>query len=267
MVEVSRWWRHPLVDVLQFLVLVGALGALIASGASGMGYQWKWDQVPRYLVKVIDGQWIAGPLLRGLGVTLDISWKAGILSVLFGTTVVALRLSRSRCGPALAWVYVEFIRNTPLLVQVLVFYFIVAAVLGIERLAAGILCLAFYEAAFVAEIIRGGLAAVPRGQREAGLSLGLSPVRVLQKVTLPQALPIMLPPLTGVLVNLVKHSAIVSVIAVFDLTTEARTIVADTFMAFEIWLVTAGLYLVITVSLSLLVGWLERRMVLRRKGR
>lgn len=267
MTRVSRWWRHPLADVLQFLVLVVALGALIASGASGMGYQWKWDQVPRYLVKVIDGQWIAGPLLRGLGVTLDISWKAGILSVLFGTVVVALRLSRSRSGPALAWLYVEVIRNTPLLVQVLVFYFIVAAVLGIERLAAGILCLALYEAAFVAEIIRGGLAAVPRGQREAGLSLGLSPFRVLQKVTLPQALPIMLPPLTGVLVNLVKHSAIVSVIAVFDLTTEARTIVADTFMAFEIWLVTAGLYLLITVTLSLLVAWLERRMAQQRVSR
>jgi len=148
-----------------------------------------------------------------------------------------------------------------------VFYFIVAAVLGIERLAAGILCLALYEAAFVAEIIRGGLAAVPRGQREAGLSLGLSPARVLLKVTLPQALPIMLPPLTGVLVNLVKHSAIVSVIAVFDLTTEARTIVADTFMAFEIWLVTAGLYLLITVSLSLLVTWLERRMAQQRVSR
>ena len=70
----------------------------------------------------------------------------------------------------------------------------------------------------------------------------------------------MLPPLAGVLVNLVKHSAIVSVIAVFDLTTEARTIVADTFMAFEIWLVTALLYLVLTVSLSLLVAALKRRM-------
>ncbi|MFN5510687.1 MAG: amino acid ABC transporter permease [Burkholderiales bacterium] len=255
----SRWWRHPLFDVIQFLVLVAALGALIGTGASGMGYQWKWDQVPRYLVKVVDGEWIAGPLLRGLGVTLDISWKAGVLAVLFGTGVVALRLSRSRTGPALAWMYIELIRNTPLLVQVLVFYFIVAAVLGIERLAAGVLCLALYEAAFVAEILRGGLAAVPRGQREAGLSLGLSSFRVLHKVILPQALPIMLPPLTGVLVNLVKHSAIVSVIAVFDLTTQARTIVADTFMAFEIWLVTAGLYLVITVSLSLLVAWLERR--------
>ena len=76
---------------------------------------------------------------------------------------------------------------------------------------------------------------------------------------LPQAIPLMLPPLAGVLVNLVKHSAIVSVIAVFDLTTQARTMVSDTFMAFEIWLTAAAMYLVVTIALSLAVRWLERR--------
>jgi polar amino acid transport system permease protein len=70
---------------------------------------------------------------------------------------------------------------------------------------------------------------------------------------------LMLPPLGGVLVNLVKHSAVVSVIAVFDLTTQARTVVSDTFMAFEIWLTAAGIYLLVTITLSLGVGWLERR--------
>jgi polar amino acid transport system permease protein len=77
-------------------------------------------------------------------------------------------------------------------------------------------------------------------------------------VILPQAIPLMLPPLAGVLVNLVKHSAIVSVIAVFDLTTQARTMVSDTFMAFEIWLTAAAMYLVVTITLSLAVRWLER---------
>jgi polar amino acid transport system permease protein len=119
--------------------------------------------------------------------------------------------------------------------------------------------LAIYEGAFAAEIIRGGIIAVKRGQWEAGRALGLKPFDLYRDVVLPQAMPLMLPPLAGVLVNLVKHSAIVSVIAVFDLTTEGRTIVADTFMAFEIWLTVAGLYLVITLSLSLLVLGLERR--------
>jgi polar amino acid transport system permease protein len=122
-----------------------------------------------------------------------------------------------------------------------------------------VLCLAFYEGAFAAEIIRGSIIAVRRGQWEAARSLGLRPFDIYRDVILPQAVPLMLPPLAGVLVNLVKHSAIVSVIAVFDLTTEGRTIVADTFMAFEIWLTVAGLYLLITLSLSLLVLGLERR--------
>ena len=98
-----------------------------------------------------------------------------------------------------------------------------------------------------------------KGQREAGLSLGLSSLDLYRDIILPQAVPLMLPPLGGVLVNLVKHSAIVSVIAVYDLTTQARTIISDTFMAFEIWLATAALYLMVTVTLSLFVAWLERR--------
>jgi polar amino acid transport system permease protein len=121
------------------------------------------------------------------------------------------------------------------------------------------LCLAFYEGAFTAEIIRGAIVAVRKGQREASQSLGFPTVDMYRDIILPQAVPLMLPPLGGIVVNLVKHSAIVSVIAVFDLTTQARTVVSDTFMAFEIWLTTAALYLVMTIALSLVVAWLERR--------
>lgn len=254
------WYRRPEVEFLQFVCLAVVLLVVIFTGARDMGYQWKWDQVPRYLLRSVDGELIVGPLLRGLLVTLDLCWQAGLLALLLGSITALLRSSKSRIGPVLARAYVELIRNTPLLVQVLVFYFIVAAVLDISRTAAGVWSLALYEGAFVAEIFRAGLQSVPRGQREAGLGLGMSRFQVLRDVVLPQALPPMLPPLAGVLVNLVKHSAIVSVIAVFDLTTEARTIVADTFMAFEIWLVTAGLYLVITIGLSVIVGMLERRL-------
>ena len=87
----------------------------------------------------------------------------------------------------------------------------------------------------------------------------LTPNNLYRDIILPQAVPLMLPPLGGVLVNLVKHSAIVSVIAVYDLTTQARTVISDTFMAFEIWLTTAAMYLVITITLSLFVNWLENR--------
>jgi polar amino acid transport system permease protein len=251
--------RARLIDIASFVVFVAALGWLILRGAQSMGYNWQWFRVPRYLWRVIDGQLIWGPLTKGLLVTLQISAIAMVLSLVIGLAVALLRLSPSRVGRGIARVYLEIIRNTPLLVQVLIFYFIIAHILGIPRFWAGVLCLAVYEGAFAAEIIRGGIVAVHRGQWEAARALGLGPFDVYRDVVLPQAVPLMLPPLAGVLVNLVKHSAIVSVIAVFDLTTEGRTIVADTFMAFEIWLTVAGLYLLITLTLSLLVLGLERR--------
>ncbi len=251
--------RARLIDIASFVVFVAALGWLVLRGAQGMGYNWQWFRVPRYLWRVIDGQVIWGPLTKGLLVTLQISAIAMVLSLVIGLTVALLRLSPSFVGRGIARVYLEVIRNTPLLVQVLIFYFIIAQILGISRFWAGVLCLAVYEGAFAAEIIRGGIVAVRRGQWEAARALGLRPFDVYRDVVLPQAVPLMLPPLAGVLVNLVKHSAIVSVIAVFDLTTEGRTIVADTFMAFEIWLTVAGLYLLITLTLSLLVLGLERR--------
>jgi polar amino acid transport system permease protein len=232
---------------------------VIVRGAQGMGYQWQWAKVPKLLYRFVDGELIWGPLMKGLFVTLDIAWIAMLLTIAIGLAAAGLRLSDSIVGRAIARVYIEIIRNTPLLVQILIFYFIIGRILGIPRLWAGILCLAFYEGAFAAEIIRGAIVAVHKGQWEASRSLGLLTRDMYRDVILPQAVPLMLPPLAGVLVNLVKHSAIVSVIAVFDLTTQARTQVSDTFMAFEIWLTAAAMYLAVTMTLSLAVRWLERR--------
>jgi polar amino acid transport system permease protein len=257
------WQRSAWFETLQFLVLMGLLATFAVQGAQSMGYQWKWDKVPRYIYRVIDGELIWGPLMKGAFVTLEIAWKAGLLSLVFGLGAALLRMSRSVVGPVLATIYIEIIRNTPILVQVLISYFIIAAILDIPRLWAGILCLALYEGAFAAEIIRGAIIAVKKGQREAGQSLGFSNVDLYRDIILPQAIPLMLPPLGGVLVNLVKHSAVVSVIAVFDLTTQARTVVSDTFMAFEIWLTAAGMYLVMTITLTLCVSWLEKRYRVR----
>ena len=253
------WHRARWFELLQFVLVIGLMLWVVIHGAQSMGYQWKWDKVPRYIYRVVDGDLIWGPLMKGLFVTLEISWKAGLLSLVIGLVTAMLRLSKSVVGPAVAWVYIEVIRNTPILVQMLITYFIIAALLGIPRLWAGILCVAFYEGAFAAEIMRGAIVAVRKGQREAGLSLGFSSFNLYRDIILPQAIPLMLPPLGGVLVNLVKHSAIVSVIAIFDLTTQARNVVSDTFMAFEIWLTAAAIYLVITVTLSVFVLWLERR--------
>ena len=258
-----RQRRHTgrtLLEVAAFAAIAVALAWLVVRGAGAMPYRWQWERVPSYLYKTYDGAFYPGPLLRGLGVTLWISAAAFATTLAAGLAAAMLALSPSPVGRALSRGYVELVRNTPLLVQIYLFYFVLAPILGIGRETTGILALGLFEGAFAAEIIRAGIAAVPRSQREAAESLGLSPWRVQRHVILPQALRIVLPPLA----SLAKHSAIVSAIAIFDLANEARSIIADTFLTFEIWLTIAAIYLVVTLILSGLAQLLERRLATGR---
>ena len=256
----NRLWQSPVSGVLQYAIVMVGLVWLTIEGAAGMGYNWQWYQIPRYFYRVIDEELIWGPLATGLVITIEISLYSMLLTMVLGLLTALLRMSNSLSGQVLARVYLETIRNTPMLVQIYVFYFVIAPVLGIDRFWTGVLCLGLFEGSFASEIIRAGINSVPRGQWEAASSVGLSRFASYRYVVLPQAIPLMLPPMTGVLINLIKHSAIVSVIAVFELTTEGRNIIADTYMAFEVWLTVAGIYLVLTVSLSIFVGYLERRL-------
>ena len=256
----AKWWQSQTFDVVQFVVLVGGLVWLTARGADAMGYNWQWYRMPKFFWQVIDGELIWGPLMTGLVTTIELSIYSMFLTIAIGLITALLRISDSISGQILGKVYLESVRNTPLLVQMLVFYFVISPIIGVDRFWTGVLCLSFFEGSFASEIIRAGINSVPRGQWEASASVGLSRANTYRHVVLPQAVPLMLPPMTGVLINLIKHSAIVSVIALFELTTEGRNIIADTFMSFEVWLTIAAMYLVITISLSMFVGYLERRV-------
>ncbi len=266
-VRMRRLWRQSqrsrLVATVQFALFAWLVAWLTVRGAAQMGYNWQWYAIPRYFWKVIDGELIWGPFMRGLFVTLDIAFWCIGLTLAVGLATALLRMSKSFAGRFLATAYLELIRNTPLLVQLYLFYFVLAPILGINRFWTGVLSLSFYEATFVAEIIRAGIQSVQLGQWEAGKALGLTRRDIYRDVVLPQAVPLMLPPLTGQIVNLIKHSAVVSVIAVADLTTEGRNLIAATFMSFEVWFTVAGMYLVLTVSLSMFVSWLEHRVKVR----
>jgi polar amino acid transport system permease protein len=255
-----------LADLAQLALLVGAIAWLVLHGAGGLGYNWQWYRIPPYLIRIVDGMVIWGPLLRGLGVTIEISAAGLVLTLAIGLVTALLRTSNSFAGRLLAGLYIQLVRNTPLLVQLYLFYFVLAPILGIGRFWTGIVCLAVFEGSFAAEIFRAGIEAVPKGQFEASDSLGLSRYIRLRRVILPQALQLMLPPLTGQAVSLIKDSSIVSVIAIFDLTNEGRTIISDTFMSFEIWFTVAAIYLVLTVSLSALASRLERRVARHRRS-
>lgn len=247
-------------DLLLFGAIVAAVAWVVLLGAGSMGYQWQWYRVPGFFGRTIDDEFIPGPLWKGLLVTLSIvGWSIG-LTLLVGAATAALRLSASWAGRAVANLYLELVRSTPLLIQLYVFYFVLAPLLGIGRFWTGVLCLSLFEATFAAEVMRGSIQAVPAGQWEAARAIGLQSVPTLWRVVLPQALPLMIPPLTSVLVNLVKHSAIVSVIAVADLATEGRNLISDTLMSFEVWLTVAAIYLALTLPLAAAAHGLEARL-------
>ncbi|GAM70728.1 amino acid ABC transporter [Vibrio sp. JCM 19236] len=180
--------------------------------------------------------------------------------MLFGLVTALLKLSNSVVGRALANLYIEVIRNTPLLVQIYILYFVIGPVIGLDRFSTAVLALALFQGAYTAEIFRGGLNSIEKGQFEAAKSLGLSPFYTYFDVILPQLLQRTLPPLTNEVVSLIKNSSIVSVMAIFDLTTEGRNIVSETAMPFEIWFTVAAIYLLLTLSLSAFSALLERRL-------
>ncbi len=252
--------RLPITETLQFAILGGVVIWLAVRGAESMGYRWQWYRIPRYIYRVVDGDLIWGPLMKGLFVTLEISAWSLLVTVLIGFVAALLRLSDSIVGRGVARVYLELIRNTPLLVQLYLFFYILAPILGIDRFWTGVLALSFFEGAHAMEIFRAGILSVGRGQWEAARSIGLSGVDTYRFVVVPQALRLVLPPLTSLIITLIKHSAIVSAIAIADLTTEGRNAISTSFLSFEIWFTVAGMYLVLTVSLSVAVGVLENRL-------
>lgn len=244
----------------QALVVLGLIAWLIGAGIAQLDYKWQWYRVQPFFFRIVDGELIYGPLIRGLIMTLKIAGLAGVLAILIGFLTALARMSRSFAGRLIATTYLEAIRNTPLLVQLFLVYFVLAPIIGLDRFWAGVLCLAFFEGSFAAEIIRGGIRGVDRGQVEASRAIGLTPVDSYRYIIVPQALPLILPPLTGLMISTIKHSAIVSVIALAELTTQALNLISNTFMAFEIWFIVAAIYLCLTVTLSVAVSLFEGRL-------
>jgi len=249
----------PFKDIIAYLFVMVGIIYVILRGASEQGYFWQWYRVPQYLYSFKDGSFTLGPLLVGLKITLHITWISMILTYLIGLATALLRLSDSIIGKTFARVYLEVARNTPLIVQLFFIYFVIAPVLGIDRLFAAILALSLFEGAYASEIYRSGIVSLHKGQWEACHSLGLTRFDTYRKVILPQAIRRVLPPLTSLTISLIKDSSLVSVIAVYEMTMQANAIVAETFLTFEIYFTIAGIYLFVTIFLSQLVALLERR--------
>ncbi len=233
-------------------------------GAERMGYNWQWYRIPNYIYSFTDDGFQWGDMSRGLVVTIYLSGLSFLLAVGVGLVVALLRLSDLVVGKGVSILFLELVRNIPLLVLLYLFYYVLGPIFGWSRFTASILTLGVFHGALVSEILRAGINAVPVGQWEAAKSIGMSAYQTYRYIILPQSIRIMLPPMTGEFVHLIKSSAIVSVIAVAELTTVGRNVISHTFMSFEVWFTVAAIYMVLTVTLSIFVTYLERRYAVDR---
>jgi len=199
-------------------------------------------------------------LLNGLKWTIIISVLAVIGGSILGMAGALARISKNKFLNIIAAFYVEWIRNTPLLVQILFLYFGIGMFIQLSALVATVIALSIFAGAYITEIFRAGIQSVHKGQREAALSLGMTEAQCMRLVILPQAFKRVLPPLAGQFISLIKDSSLVSVIAVEELTYAARNTITMTFRAFEVYIAVAVFYFGLSFILSRSVRVLEERM-------
>lgn len=218
----------------------------------------------------MDGFW------QGFAFTLQVVVAGLIISMVLGTILGVFSTTRSRVLRGISRVYVEFFQNTPLPVQVFFYYMagprVLQAVLGtpspvrISAFAIGAVGVGLYHAAYVSEVIRTGIESVPRGQMEAALSQGFSRVQAYRYVILPQTFKVILPPLCNQVLNLVKNTSVLALIAGGDLMYNADNFVS-TYGYLQGYIMACVLYFIICFPLALLVQWLERRSKKRPRAK
>ena len=274
------------------IVLVIALGVYVYWRiAYGLEYKGDWSVIPRFLVRrdAETGRPVANFLLIGLITTLKLSIWACLLATIAGFIMGMFRTSKNLFLRMVGRTYVELIRNLPPLVLIYIFYFFVVdqimPLLGVEafirsrpenvkailavlfaqeslfvQFVSGVFTIAFFEGAYITEIVRAGIESIERGQSEAAYSLGLSWFDKMRFIILPQAIRRVLPPLANEFINTIKYSSLASVVSIQELTYMGKQVQVATRFIFEPWITVAVMYLILTLSLSLAVSRLEKRM-------
>ena len=291
-----RWNRVPLYFAYKDIIDIvseneGEVESITKSGDEAVVTVKGIDESASYTVPaeglgVVDGEfislgdtlathteWKPGLLVIGLWITLKLSIIATIAGIIIG---IIGGIARMSSNPTLKWtsiVYVEIIRGSPLMVQILIWYFVFGTVIndllatyGLGRLPAfwyGVASLACFAGAYVTEIVRAGIQSIHKGQTEAARSLGMSYAQSMLHVILPQALRRILPPLAGQFISLIKDSSLLGIVAIRELTKAAREVVSASLQPFEVYFLAAILYLVLTFTLSMALQRLEKRMAIQ----
>ena len=217
-----------------------------------MGFDFKyivmWESVPL--------------LLTGVKLTIIITIFGLLIGFVLGATAGLLKITRNVFLRKIAGAYIESVRGTPIMVQVMFIYFGLPMALGmrIPPMAAGIAAIAVNSGAYIAEIVRGAFQSIERGQTEAGRSIGLTHFQTMYYVIWPQAFRRMIPPLGNQFIISLKDTSLLVVVGVGELTRTGQEIIASNFRAFEVWLTVAIMYLIMTLSLSRVLNYIEKRM-------
>jgi glutamine transport system permease protein len=201
-------------------------------------------------------------LLQGLAVTLESTLLSLVLAAVVGLLFGLLSVSRSKVSRAIARVYVDIIRGTPIIVQAFFIYFGVTSALNMrmEPMTAGVITLTLNAGAYLAEIFRGGIQSVDKGQMEAARSLGLPHGMAMRKVILPQAIRTMIPAIVNQCIITLKDSSILSVIGMAELTQVGKLIIANNLESFRMWLIVGIMYFIIIMILSWVSKHIEKRL-------
>lgn len=200
------------------------------------------------------------PFWLGFLVTLKVSAVTLVFAIVVGVLIGMARISRFVLLSDLAFTYVEVIRNIPLLVIIMLIYYGVGAIVPMHRFLASVVALTFFEASFIAEIVRAGIQSISKGQTWAGRSLGFSSVQTMRYIILPQAIRRIIPALAGQFVTVIKDSSLVSVISLVDITLTGKQVMTTTMAALESIVFIAFFYFIICVVLSMFTKYLERRL-------
>ena len=294
-IERSARRRLGWLDAIIILSVFALLAYVYYRIDTVLHYRWDWSFLPQYLIRwdAEQQRWAANILLQGLLTTLRLALWSMLLAAIIGVFMGVMRTMQRLLPRLISRAYVELIRNIPPLVFIFIFYFFISSqimpLLGVEswvrsadpttltmiewlfgppalleNVLSGIICLALFEGAYVTEIVRAGIQAVPQTQREAGLSIGLGRWSLMRYIVLPQALQKVVPPLANQFITLIKDSSIVSLISIQELTFLGTEVSVSTSRVFETWIAVAVLYFIICYGLALLFSRLERRSAWNR---
>ena len=287
--------KFTIIDIVVIIFIVAAISLFFSRVSNVLQYNWEWDAIPPYFFYFdeVSGKLKANILVKGLIITIKLSFWATLIGFLLGTISGVMGAKGSFEQRFVSRTYVETIRNIPSLVLVIIFYYFVSSQFldalhldswlrnssntiqhitsflftgssQINAFISAVIALGIYEGAYVSEIVRGGINSIPENQWEASLSIGLTRQKTFLLVILPQTFRKVAFPLAGQFISTIKDSAIVSVISIQELTFQGMELMSATFLTFEVLITITVLYFILTFSLSISVAFFEKKYAIKQ---